>query len=99
MPPMVLLPLIDNAIHDALETTSLPSSLRIGIDLVDGRLRLALRQNGAGLQHASEAIARIRERLQALYRNAAHLDVRAGDGPETIVVVEIPYERADRSPR
>jgi Histidine kinase len=99
MPPMVLMPLVDHAIHDGLETTSLPVSLRISIDLVADKLRLALRQGGAGLRDGSEAIASIRERLQALYGDAAHLDVRAGDGPETLVVIEIPYERAHRGPR
>jgi LytS/YehU family sensor histidine kinase len=99
MPPMVLLPLIDYAIHDALDTTSLHSSLRIGFEVVDGKLRLVLRQTGAGFQHGSEAIASIRARLQALYDGAAHLDLATGEGPETVVVIEIPYERADRSPR
>lgn len=99
MPPMVLLPLVDQAIHDGLETTSLPGSLRISIDHVAGRLRLVLRQSGDGFRHGSEAIANIRERLQALYGDAAHLKLRADNRSETIVVVEFPHERADRSPR
>ena len=99
MPPMVLLPLVDHAIHDGLETTSSPGSLRISIDLAAGKLRLALRQSGAGLRLGSEAIAGVRVRLLALYGNAAHVDVRAGDGTETTVAIEIPYERANRGPR
>ena len=99
MPPMVLLPLVDQAIHDGLETTSLPGSLRISIDHVAGRLRLVLRQSGTGFRHGSEAIANVRERLQALYGDAAHLKLRADNRSETIVVVEFPHERADRSPR
>lgn len=101
MPPMVLLPLIADAIHDGLETTSLHSEVRIGIDRVGDKLRLALRQSGVGIRHGRPvhaAIASIRERLQALYGDAAQLDLGTGDG-ETVVVIEIPYERADRNPR
>jgi len=94
MPPMILLPLTDHAITYGLEQSTTSGSLRIRIEISDGRLRLRIVDSGAGfLPEAGDyGIEQIRERLTALYRREARLDLRRLDAGATEAVMEIPYE-------
>ena len=100
MPPMMLLPLVDHAIVHGLERNLVGGAFRIGVDHVDGRLRLTIADSGAGfIGEADDAgIANIAERLNALYGHSARLELRTRDTSGTEAVMEIPYERLPGRP-
>ncbi len=97
MPPMMLLPLVDHAI--ARHGASVPQateSMHIRAAVVDDRIRLAIADSGVGFLPESEgqAIADIRERLAALYGDAAQLELRRVDATVSTAVLEIPLQSA-----
>ena len=99
MPPMVLLPLVDYVLDDLGDASD--ASLRITARLVGADLRLELDgqgTSGAAAERASVKLAGLRERLHTLYADAARL-VLGGRGRALRIILELPYERADRDPR
>ena len=96
MPPMMLLPLVDHAIVHGLERTHRDGEFRITAEASAGRLRLTIADSGAGFirDDGDAGMASIVERLDALYGDAARLELRARDAAGTEAVMEIPYEHA-----
>lgn len=96
MPPMMLLPLIDHAITYGLERSGAEGSIRIASEVRAGRLRLTITDTGTGLVQGSgaEGLASIRERLAALYRGDARLDLRDMDVGAAEAIMDIPFESA-----
>ena len=94
MPPMMLLPLIDHVIVHGLEPATGAGSIRIVARIGGGRLTLAIVDHGAGLVPDAEAdgIAVIRQRLDALFRGDATLDLRRAGPRATEAVLELPLE-------
>jgi len=96
MPPMMLLPLVDHAIVHGLERTRAEGtiSVSVGVDSRDERVRLVIVDTGVGFVpgDSGEGIDSIRERLVALYGNAARLDLHVRSGGGTEAVMEIPCE-------
>jgi hypothetical protein len=94
MPPMMLLPLIDHAIAHGLWPPQNRGTIRIGVDIRSGRLRLLIIDSGAGFipEADGDGIASIRERLAALYGDDATLDLKRGEAESTHAVMVIPYE-------
>jgi signal transduction histidine kinase len=82
LPPMLLQPLVENAIHHGIEPCCDRAEIVIGARVDGGQLRLEVRDSGQGLEAAKRrprasrgngvALANIRERL------AAQFDDRAG---------------------
>jgi LytS/YehU family sensor histidine kinase len=95
LPPMVLLPLINHALASRTQRANEESCFEVDVAVHDDRLRLAIRDQGAGFAVQGEpagAIAHIRERLAILYGEDARLTMKdTGGGTEA--VMEIPYER------
>ena len=93
LPPMILLPLINHALA---QRTGSQGEERFEVDVVvrDDRVVLTARDPGAGFAPAGGTdveIARVRERLAALYGDKARLDLRqTAQGSEA--VLDIPYE-------
>src|SRR4029450_6017424 len=96
-PPMVLLPLIDDALRSGLEP--LPHGGEITITAGDDGDRIWVRVADDGLPRASTSqenptVTTLRERLDGLYGSAARLHVATTAHQGTIVSIEIPFESA-----
>ena len=96
MPPMMLLPLIDHAVVRGLEPAAAGGTISVRAVVVGGRLHLTITDSGAGFVPASdgEGIAAIRERLEALYRGEATLDLRRRSGEPTLAILDLPLEQS-----
>jgi hypothetical protein len=101
MAPMVLLPLIDQALSRSLQLAAIPRSILIRARIADGTLRLAIIDSGTGFlpETAGDEIHGLRERLIALYGEAASLELRHGQRTSTEAVLTIPYEAIDGTDR
>ena len=93
---MMLLPLVDHAIVYGLERSQSDGTIRIAIEIAEGRLRLIIADSGAGFvpEAGGVGIESIRERLAALYGDDARLALKAHERGGTEAVMEIPCERA-----
>ena len=98
LPPLLLQPLVENAIHHGLEPQVDGGSIRITARLDQRDLVLDVSDDGMGLNHAARrpgsgvALANLRERLQTRYGVNASLTLLAGN-PGTRVTLRIPYEK------
>jgi len=101
LPPMMLLPLIDHAIVYGLEPAKAGGSIVIGTAIEGDRLRLHIGDSGAGFvsEPATNAMQEIRERLTALYGDAASLTLTRSSPQGTTATMEIPYERTQSPDR
>jgi two-component system, LytTR family, sensor histidine kinase AlgZ len=96
VPPLVLQPLIENAVYHGVEPRIEPSTVRIEIyaagDQVHAVLRNPYRESGD--RHAGNrmAVANIRERLQLHFDAEATLTARATDDAYEVRIV-MPYVR------
>ena len=98
-PPAMLISLVENAIKHGLESATRPGELLIRAAVDGGALRLAVRDNGAGLSdHPGQGLglANIHERLELLYGERASLTVEALDagGVEATLSVPLPVLEA-----
>jgi hypothetical protein len=93
VPAMVLLPLIDHAIARGPGQATYSGVLRIATEVANRRLRITIGDSGAGLAPgaAGDDVASIRERLIALYGDAATLVLRSFESGSSEAVMEIPY--------
>jgi sensor histidine kinase YesM len=76
LPPLLLQPLVENALKHGLEPSMAGGEIVIRAERQDGSLRLMVRDSGVGIAEAAPAgvgLANIRERLAALYGPAAQL--------------------------
>lgn len=85
--PLLLQPLVENAINHGLESKAEGGHLRISASVTDGLLTLQVRDNGLGLAAPKSrarpgnglALKNIRERLAARYDDGAVLDLDLTD--------------------
>jgi signal transduction histidine kinase len=100
VPPLVLQPLVENAIRHGIEPLGSPGCVRISARRADDVLVLAVEDNGAGIQseHASHSpnghgvgLASVRERLESLYQGRASLQVRNGMNEGVRAEVRLPF--------
>ena len=79
VPPLVLQPLVENAIKHGLEPHVHGGRIEVRAERIDGRLVLTVRDTGAGLDTAASAdgsrfgLAQVRKRLATVYGAAATL--------------------------
>ena len=98
LPPLLLQPLVENAIHHGLECQVEPGQVRISATVADGLLRIQVRDDGLGLDapktRASKgngvATQNIRERLAARYGERAMLRVVPAEPKGTLAEITIP---------
>jgi hypothetical protein len=103
LPPMMLLSLVENAIKHGLEPMREGGRLDIeaSVDKLGNRLRVAVRDTGAGLAETAAAqsgtgvgLTNIRERLKTLYGESAHLELAENHPRGAVATIEIPYVEA-----
>jgi signal transduction histidine kinase len=98
--PMLLLPLIDNAVRHGLEPLPLGGRIDLRARVERGRLSLAVADTGIGDPEAlaeGAGLASLRERLVGLHGNAAQLTISRTNPHGMTIAIEVPHEatRAD----
>lgn len=96
-PPLVLQPLIENAIRHDLECHELASDIRVDIGIKDQQLVISIsnpvQQIGASNPGTGLGLRAVRERLQLEYADRASLSTHVDQG-RFIVQLSLPYEHA-----
>lgn len=100
VPPLLLQPLVENAIRHGLEPRPEGGHLEVSASLEGGHLRLRVRDSGVGLAPARTdaagfGLTQVRERLQTRYRAAATLTLEPLPLPPggTLATITLPRER------
>ena len=78
MPPMLLLPLVENAVKHGVEPKPGAVNVRIEVSAKNGALTFRVIDDGAGFTHDAGSgigIANVRERLAALFKHGATVSV------------------------
>ena len=102
VPPLLLQPLVENAIKHGLEPTVAGGWIRVSAQREGGTLVLSVRDTGAGIGGTGLGglppggsrfgIQQVRERLAALYGKSASLELVAASDDEggTLAIVRLP---------
>jgi signal transduction histidine kinase len=98
LPPLVLQPLVENAVHHGLEPKIEGGTVRVSAKVRDGRLEIEVHDDGRGLDAAPRrgagvALANIRERLAARFGSEATLELLPA-APGTRARVVLPWRAA-----
>ena len=97
VPPLLLQPLVENAIRHGIAPRDAPGSVEVGAHALGDSIVFTVRDDGVGLRADAGGgigVANVRERLSELYGDRQRIDLRdrAGGGVEVTVV--IPREEA-----
>lgn len=97
VPPMILLPLLDQALAKEPSAPSARISIRVAARITDGRLCVEITESGCGFagEDRDGNLRAIQERLNALYGESGELAFRTATDHGTQAVMEIPHESAD----
>jgi signal transduction histidine kinase len=95
VPPMLLQPLVENAIKHGLEPKIEGGTVRVAAAAVGDRLRFDVEDDGVGLDTAPDpgagyGLAHVRDRLHWLYGDTASVAITARDGGGVRVRIEVP---------
>jgi len=100
IPPLVLQPLLENAVYHGIEPRTAPGEITVAIHLVRSEVHMLLRNpyEEDSVHHAGNrmAVANIRERLALHFDAEASLDARLREGVYEVRIV-IPYVRSTQS--
>ena len=110
VPPLLLQPLVENAIKHGLEPQRGPGDLHVSAAIEGTTLVLAVADSGRGLEAAAAArsrepveagsgfgIAQVRERLQTLHGDAATFTLAPRAGGGTLAEIRLPIVTTPRS--
>ena len=92
-PPMLLQPLVENAIRHGLEPKLGGGFLRVDATAADGRLRIRVADDGIGIAKApgeGVGLSNIRARLAAIYGPTARLEVASKVGAGVTAMLDLP---------
>ena len=102
VPPMLLQPLVENAIQHGLEPKITGGRVRVQARVEEGRLRLLVEDDGSGIgtvptpAGTGVGIANVRERLAAHYGKHARLEVAGRPAGGTVVALTLPLQGSHR---
>jgi len=112
LPPLILQPLVENAIKHGLSPKREGGRLSIRAEKEDGFLRLVVEDDGAGWREqalkakksgsSGIGLKNVRERLQTVYEGGAELNIHCKDREGTRIIITIPQyetENADHRRR
>jgi hypothetical protein len=101
MPPMILLPLLDQALTDRLLSSNTGVTIRIAAHTSAGKLRVEIADSGGAFTAGGPGgdLRDIQERLHALYGDTGSLAFGPAGGHGTQAVMEIPHESTDGNHR
>ncbi|MEO5823939.1 MAG: histidine kinase [Vicinamibacteraceae bacterium] len=99
VPAFLLQPVVENAFRHGIGGKAGRCRLDVGASMIGGRLRVTVRDDGAGLpagfdlaRDAGTGLSNIRTRLLNLYGGPASLSVSVAHGGGTLVVLDLPSE-------
>ncbi|MBW1786692.1 MAG: histidine kinase [Deltaproteobacteria bacterium] len=95
-PPMLIQPLVENAIKHGLEPKIEGGEVAIKGEAVDDRLRLVVSDTGLGFQGDNESgigLSNVRQRLQSLYDGRARLILEENRPSGLKAIIEVPDDR------
>jgi LytS/YehU family sensor histidine kinase len=99
VPAFLLQPIVENAFRHGIGAKAGRCRLELGAAMVGGRLRVIVRDDGAGVpvgfdlaRDAGTGLSNVRTRLQNLYGGPASLSVAAAPGGGTLVTLDLPPE-------
>ncbi|HEY1042597.1 MAG TPA: histidine kinase [Telluria sp.] len=98
-PPAMLISLVENAIRHGLQDRP-DGEVRISAEQEGTRLRVSVRDNGAGfssVQGTGLGLSNIRQRLEAIYGNEAWLEVGALADGGFIATIVVPFVAAEEA--
>jgi sensor histidine kinase YesM len=96
LPPMLLQPLVENAVKHGLEPKINGGEIDIGISEENGILRIHVRDSGLGFvsgYRTGMGIANIKERLKSLYDDRARLVLKELQPCGVEAILEVPHDR------
>jgi len=95
VPPMLLQPLVENAIKHGLEPKVDGGSVEVSASLCDGQLLLVVRDTGLGFQRGELnqgfGLGNVRERLRALYGTHAAIEIISAQEPGLAIHLTLPH--------
>jgi len=95
-PPMLIQPLVENAIKHGLEPKIEGGEITICADIEDGVLRLQVTDTGLGLHgngNSGFGLTNIRERLHSLFGDRGRLILEENTPSGMKATIEVPHER------
>lgn len=94
-PPMLVQPVVENALKYGLEPRVEGGEIRVAVEEQGDRFRLMVSDTGAGLMEntvAGVGLSNVKERLEALYGNKARLILEDNQPSGLRVTMEVPRE-------
>jgi len=95
LPPMLLQPLVENAIKHGIEPKIDGGQITITASVTDNKLRIEVADTGLGFDSTGLAglgLANVKERLQALYADQARLILEENHPCGVKAIIEVPYD-------
>lgn len=96
VPPMILLPLVENAVRYGVEKSSQLTTIRIASSTCEGQLTLDVSDDGPGIDPANESgtgvgLANIQSRLETIYPMVSScVTLTEQQGGDVIASIELP---------
>lgn len=94
VPPLLVQPLVENAIKHGIDPKEEGGSIRIVVDADDRQLFITVRDDGIGIDLSSPSsgtgLANVRHRLSTLYGTSASLSLREGADGGVEALLQIP---------
>ena len=94
-PPMLLQPLVENAVKHGLEPTVAGGNIDLRARLHKNKIEMTLVDNGHGLEDnivSGVGLSNVRERLHSLFGEQASFNIATSDSGGVIVCLSIPTE-------
>jgi two-component system sensor histidine kinase LytS len=105
LPPLILQPLIENAVKHGIQKKQGPGLLRVEIKRVDSELTFLIADNGVGMPDKLDEItdekstgiglSNVRERLMSIYKRELGITSRPNEGTE--IRFSIPYQKSEEN--
>ncbi|HWR35073.1 MAG TPA: histidine kinase [Clostridia bacterium] len=103
VPSMILQPLVENCIKHGLSPKIEGGSIHLRSRMFNGMLVVEVEDDGVGMCDGEPALplgtgigmANIKERLEVLYSDAAHMEVESHPGRGTLVRLALPVPQSD----